>query len=104
MGGIPGLMGETLSPESQTHRETRVEVTLSATLSTLLAGLASVFLLAAITLGMWHGEIRIDPESHRLADQVNRAGNIAAACFFTAEVIAGWLLMRSGLASLFNLH
>ena len=53
---------------------------------------------------MWHGEIRIDPESHRLADQVNRAGNIAAACFFTAEVIAGWLLMRSGLASLFNLH
>ncbi len=88
---------------SPTHRKTRLEVTLGITLATLLVGLASVFLLATANLGTWHGEMRIDSESRQFAAQVNRAGNIAVAFFFAIEVVAAWLLLRSGLL-LFKLY
>jgi hypothetical protein len=89
---------------SPAHRKTRLEVTLGTTLATLLVGVASIVLLAAVYLGIWHGAMRIAPESRQLAAQVNRAGNIAAALFFAIEVVAAWLLQKCGLLSLFKLH
>lgn len=46
----------------------------------------------------------LDAQSRQLAAQANRAAHLAVGCFFTTEVIAAWVLVRWGFASLIRLH
>jgi len=94
---------ETLRPVSPVHRRTRLKIALGATLATLLAALASAFLLATASFGIGYGEMKIDTESRQLAGQLNRAGNIAFAFFLATEGVAAWLLLNAGLLPL-KLH
>lgn len=77
------------------YRKMAVQSALGITLALILVGLASVFLLVAVGLGIWHGELRTDLESRQNAVQLNRAGNITLALFFGLEAGAAWLLMKS---------
>jgi hypothetical protein len=89
---------ETLTPASPVHPRTRLKIALDATLATLLVALASTFLMATASFGIGYGEVKISTESHQLAAQVNRAGNIALAFFLATAGVAAWLFMKAGLS------
>ena len=94
---------ERLTPASSGHKRTRLKIALGGALAMLLIALASVLLWATVSFGIWRGEMNIAAESRQLVAQVNRAGNIAFACFLATEGVAAWLLLKAGLLP-FKLH